>query len=61
MSEASKILDEMNNRSREVFRLIHEERPGAGHLEFPEDIAAEECSAPLVPASSIRRKRAAQS
>jgi len=43
------------SRVREVFRIIHEERPGAGHLEFPEDIAAEECHAPLVPACMSRR------
>ncbi|NQV38255.1 MAG: acetolactate synthase large subunit [Candidatus Marinimicrobia bacterium] len=29
---------------REAFRLAMEERPGAVHLELPEDIAAEECT-----------------
>ena len=29
---------------RESFRLAMEERPGAVHLEFPEDIAAEDCN-----------------
>ena len=28
---------------REAYRLSVEERPGAVHLELPEDIAAEEC------------------
>ena len=34
---------------REAFRLASEERPGAVHIELPEDIAAEETSAPLIP------------
>ena len=43
-------------RVREAFRLAEEERPGAVHLELPEDIAAEttDDAAPL-PASSVRR------
>lgn len=42
-------------RVREAFRLAAEERPGATHLELPEDIAAEEVTgAPLEP-SSVRR------
>jgi acetolactate synthase-1/2/3 large subunit len=40
---------------REAFRLAHEERPGAVHIELPEDIAAEQTSADLVPASMVRR------
>jgi acetolactate synthase-1/2/3 large subunit len=40
---------------REAFRLAHEERPGAVHIELPEDIAAEQTSAPLIEASSVRR------
>ncbi|MCB1841497.1 MAG: acetolactate synthase large subunit, partial [Halioglobus sp.] len=40
---------------REAFRLAQEERPGAVHIELPEDIAAEETSAALLPASSARR------
>jgi acetolactate synthase I/II/III large subunit len=40
---------------REAFRLASEERPGAVHIELPEDIAAEETSAPLIPASTVRR------
>jgi acetolactate synthase-1/2/3 large subunit len=34
---------------REAFRLAEEERPGAALLELPEDIAAEETKAPLIP------------
>lgn len=32
---------------REAFRISQAERPGAVHLELPEDIAAENCDAPL--------------
>lgn len=32
---------------REAFRLAEEERPGAVHLEFPEDIASEACDAKI--------------
>ncbi|MEM1187650.1 MAG: acetolactate synthase large subunit [Pseudomonadota bacterium] len=40
---------------REAFRLAHEERPGAVHIELPEDIAEEETSALLVQPSYVRR------
>ena len=40
---------------REAFRLAHDERPGATHIEFPEDIAAEETSAHLITPSVNRR------
>jgi acetolactate synthase-1/2/3 large subunit len=40
---------------REAFRLAHEERPGAVHIELPEDIAAEQTSAQLIPPGSPRR------
>lgn len=40
---------------REAFRLASEERPGATHIELPEDIAAEQTSAPLLKASVVRR------
>ena len=40
---------------REAFRLASEERPGATHIELPEDIAAENTSAPLIRSSSSRR------
>ncbi len=40
---------------REAFRIAVEERPGPVHLELPEDIAAEEADAPLVPPHPIDR------
>lgn len=40
---------------REAFRLAHEERPGATHIELPEDIAAEQTHAQLLKASVSRR------
>jgi acetolactate synthase I/II/III large subunit len=39
----------------EAMRLAREERPGAVHLELPEDIAAEECSA--IPFDTISTRR----
>ena len=43
------------SRVREAFRLAQEERPGAVHLEFPEDIAMEDVNEPVIPASVARR------
>ncbi len=43
------------SRVREAFRLAREEKPGAVHLELPEDIAAESTDQPLIPASHVRR------
>ena len=43
------------SRVREAFRLAQEEKPGAVHLELPEDIAAEDTDEALLPASSVRR------
>ncbi len=43
------------SRVREAFRLAEEEKPGAVHLELPEDIAAEECSSVPIPESHARR------
>ena len=43
------------SRVREAFRLAQEEKPGAVHLELPEDIAIEETNEPLIPASLVRR------
>jgi len=43
------------SRVREAFRIAQEERPGAVHLELPEDIAAEETNAAVLSASLVRR------
>jgi len=43
------------SRVREAMRLAEEERPGAVHLELPEDIAIEETEAELFAESVIRR------
>lgn len=40
---------------REAFRLASEERPGAVHIELPEDIAAEETTAQVLKPSIARR------
>ncbi len=40
---------------REAFRLAQEERPGAVHLELPEDIAGEETDAVIIAKSAVRR------
>ena len=42
-------------RIREAFRITQEERPGAAHLELPEDIAAEDTEVGPIPASRARR------
>ena len=47
--------DNIPARVREAFRRAEEERPGATHLELPEDIADEESDAILIPASFSRR------
>ena len=47
--------DRIPSAVREAFRLALEERPGAVHIELPEDIAAEDTDAqPIVPSSSRR-------
>jgi acetolactate synthase-1/2/3 large subunit len=43
------------NKVREAFRLAEEERPGATHLEFPEDICTEEVELEPFKASLHRR------
>ncbi len=43
------------SRVREAFRLAEEERPGACHLELPEDIAEEETHTGLMERSAARR------
>lgn len=52
--------DNIPSRVREAFRLAEEERPGAVHLEFPEDIAAEETDAELLTGHRTRRPIAEQ-
>ncbi len=47
--------DNIPSRVREAFRLAEEERPGAVHLELPEDIAAEQTDAQLFEKSHVRR------
>jgi acetolactate synthase-1/2/3 large subunit len=47
--------DAIPSRIREAFRLAQEERPGAVHLELPEDVADEATDAQPVPASRSRR------
>lgn len=46
------------SRVREAMRLAQEEKPGAVHLELPEDIAAEETQTHIIPASLARRPSA---
>lgn len=43
------------SRVREAFRLAQEEKPGAAHLELPEDIAAEDTDTPVIQESRVRR------
>jgi len=43
------------SRVREAFRFAEEERPGAAHLELPEDIAAELTNVSPIPKSKVRR------
>ena len=43
------------SRIREAFRISQEERPGAAHLELPEDVAGEEAEVQPLPCSRARR------
>lgn len=47
--------DTIASRLREAFRLAEEERPGAVHVELPEDVSADETSEEPVPGSYVRR------
>ncbi|EKF73775.1 acetolactate synthase [Alcanivorax hongdengensis A-11-3] len=47
--------DSIPTRIREAFRLAQEERPGATHLELPEDIAREHSTMPVTEPSMTRR------
>jgi len=50
--------DNIPSRVREAFRLAEEEKPGAVHLEFPEDIAEEKTDSRPLKASLVRRPAA---
>ncbi len=47
--------DNIPSRVREAFRIAQCEKPGAVHLEFPEDIAEEHSNSTPIPASLSRR------
>ena len=48
----------MPSRIREAFRISQEERPGAAHLELPEDVAGEKADSQPLPCSRARRPAA---
>ncbi len=50
--------DNIPSRIREAFRLAEEEKPGATHIEFPEDIADEHTDAVPMRRSNVRRPNA---
>jgi len=50
--------DNIPSRIREAFRLAEEEKPGATHLEFPEDIADEQTDSTPIKPSLARRPSA---
>ena len=52
--------DNIPSRVHEAFRLAEEERPGATHIELPEDIARDETDADLLPTRHVRRPIAEQ-
>ena len=47
--------DNVSSRVREAFRVAEEERPGAAHLELPEDIAREATDMHLFQKNRVRR------
>jgi acetolactate synthase I/II/III large subunit len=47
--------DNIPSRIREAYRLAEEEKPGAVHLELPEDIADEQTDSRPIPKSAVRR------
>ena len=47
--------DSVPSKVREAIRIAQEERPGAVHLELPEDIEREQTDARPIPASHVRR------
>ncbi|MFN3725916.1 MAG: acetolactate synthase large subunit [Allosphingosinicella sp.] len=50
--------DNIPSRIREAYRLAEEEKPGATHLEFPEDVADEQTDSRPIPRSLVRRPTA---
>ncbi len=50
--------DNIPSRVREAIRLAEEEKPGAVHIELPEDIADEQTDATPLPRSKVRRPNA---
>jgi acetolactate synthase-1/2/3 large subunit len=50
--------DNIPSRIREAIRLAEEEKPGATHIEFPEDIADEQTDSKPIAASRARRPSA---
>jgi acetolactate synthase-1/2/3 large subunit len=50
--------DNIPSRVREAYRLAEEEKPGAVHLEFPEDIAEEQTDSQPIQRSIARRPSA---
>jgi len=50
--------DNIPSRVREAFRLAEEEKPGATHLEFPEDVAEEQTDSTPLKSSLARRPSA---
>ena len=46
--------DNIPSMVRESFKIAKEERPGAVHLELPEDIAREECDTPIFNVQNVR-------
>jgi acetolactate synthase I/II/III large subunit len=50
--------DNIPSRIREAFRLAEEEKPGATHLEFPEDVADEQTDSRPIKPSLARRPSA---
>jgi acetolactate synthase-1/2/3 large subunit len=50
--------DNIPSRVREAFRLAEEEKPGATHLEFPEDVAEEKTDSVPIKPSLARRPSA---
>ena len=50
--------DNIPSRVREAFRLAEEEKPGATHIEFPEDVADEQTDSRPIKPSTTRRPTA---